>query len=167
MNTETRKTYSAKTIIDHWAEHEDEFPSIRSHSIGWGEPFCFGCGWLPPVTGQRIWDKAQRWLDKAHLEDWAYKHNDEVENIVYLCHLCHTDMPSFEERQSAMEWVENRPQAEWLWQVWTDRVFQDRSSPPNRNTTMFRARMKFLEAMNSARIQVAEDDSQSNPVRSE
>jgi hypothetical protein len=51
-------------------------PWLLSVYIGLGEPFCFKCQWLAPVTdGPGVWDKATSFLDRAHLITRSLKPN--------------------------------------------------------------------------------------------
>ena len=155
-----RKQHSIRSIIEYWQEHSDEFPNLWAHTDGWEEPFCFACGWMPPFESNRAlrMRKAQPWLDKAHLEDWAHAHNDTVDNMVLLCHLCHISMPSFQERKKAIRWVDEHPRTEWLWQSWTDAQISHRKYPPKRNTTIVRYRMRFLEMVNDIRARAEQEN---------
>ena len=71
------KPPSLSAIIDYWAEPDQEdkavLPNLRSWFIGWGEPFCFACGWLPPLRTDKAWAEkdVSQWLDLAHLIDHA------------------------------------------------------------------------------------------------
>ncbi len=137
---------SWKKIIKYWAEIDPDW--TYSYFIGWGEPFCFACEWLAPVPdgGIEAWDRASGWFDKAHLQDHCRGGSSEPFNIVPLCHLCHQDMPTFGDRDEALEWVKSHPKRDWKWQLWTQ-------AAPHKNTdrsrTMLRMRTKFLEFDNS------------------
>jgi hypothetical protein len=87
-----------------------------------GEPSCAACGWIVPDFGEshrRAWSRASAFLDGAHLQDHFYGGSTDFDNLLALCHLCHQEMPSFSDRNAAIEWVvahEGRPH----WQLWTD-----------------------------------------------
>lgn len=137
---------SIDAIVDYWVEHHDEFADLRSNFIGWGEPFCFACGWLPPVAPGRnfSWRSSGKWLDRAHLADRCVSDDDTPANIVMLCHLCHTDMPEHDDRAAAVAWVQHRRDREDTWQLYTDGVFRT-GDAATRSTTLMRARMQYLE----------------------
>ncbi|MGW4716832.1 HNH endonuclease [Nocardia sp. NPDC004260] len=147
--SQKRDMPSMNAIADHWRNAVPEWLErkvLDSHPNAWHWPFCFGCGWFAPVTGRRrdSWIRANGWLDRAHLADRARGGPDTPSNLVPLCHLCHDVMPSFDERAVALEWVRMRPRCEPLWQCHTDDRF-DSSYPPNRHTTLIRARARYLE----------------------
>lgn len=131
-----------KQIVDYW--HENEQPWLKGWYIGWGEPFCFACGWLPPIW-DGSWSLAHRWLDRAHLHDRAFGGPDEPSNLVPLCHLCHLDMPDSPTRTHGLNWVKDHRTRDFLFQLWTDVRLRNRT--PTRPTTLIQARMKFLEAI--------------------
>ncbi len=136
-----RSMPSMASIAKYWAKRDPSW--LRSHYIGWGEPFCFACGWLAPVSD---WVSAQRWFDRAHLQDRFFGGPDEPHNIVPLCHLCHHDMPDSETFEFGLQWVQNRPQCHWLFQVITDDGLTGVCNP-SRNTTLLRAQVRFLQIM--------------------
>ncbi|MDQ1249558.1 MAG: endonuclease [Actinomycetota bacterium] len=149
---------SMNAIIDYWRSQDR--PEIYSHVIGWGEPFCFACNWLPPVHDGRpdSWTKAGSWLDKAHLHDRIDGGADEPHNLVPLCHLCHHAMPAFgrygdyktavDATAAAWQWVTDRPD-KGFFQMWTDATLWGKK--PNRATTLVRAKMRYLEAVQQIR----------------
>lgn len=97
-------------IIDYWREAAREvFPNIRAHWTGWGEPFCFRCGWLAPLPDARVlnrWDFVGGWLELAHLHDFSGGGPTEPANIVPLCELCHHAMPEYPDGpEKAIAWV--------------------------------------------------------------
>jgi hypothetical protein len=123
------KPPSLSTIIDYWAEPDQEdkavLPNLRSWFIGWGEPFCFACGWLPPLRTDKAWAEkdVSQWLDLAHLIDHALGGSSEPSNLVPLCIFCHDAMPSFSERTPALEWIlgrEGKMPNPRIWQLFTD-----------------------------------------------
>lgn len=121
-----RSMPSMEMILDYWLDAAPKiFPEIRGAGTGWGEPFCFRCGWLAPIAaGQtRPWREAKGWLQRAHLRDHVSGGPDKPENLVPLCDLCHHAMPPFgSSRPHAIAWVRrvqpiSRP---WWWQMATD-----------------------------------------------
>lgn len=134
-------------IIDYWKEHTQ--PWMKPVVIGWGEPCCFACGWMPPVLG---WNQANAFLDRAHLQDHVVCGDDSPSNLVPLCHLCHSVMPEFDDRQQALDWVKSRYERycttrylrllQESWQSFTDN--HPNLHNPSRNT-MFRLRVVMLE----------------------
>ena len=131
-------------IVDYWRDHQE--PWLKAWYIGWGEPFCFACGWLPPARDGRAdsWRIANKWLDRAHLWDKFYGGPDEPFNIVPLCHLCHHDMPESHCTATGLQWVKDHPASDYMWQLWTDTTLRD---DPTHLTTVTRSRMRYLEAM--------------------
>jgi hypothetical protein len=137
-------------IIDYWrTDPVSDTPALKSYWIGFGEPFCFGCGWLPPVQYGRknSWRVAAKWLDRAHLKDHCNGGENEPPNLVPLCHLCHHGMPSFESRDAALQWVCDYPPQDWRLQIWTDFLYQ--GFTPTRNT-MIRVKLDCLRFIESA-----------------
>ena len=111
---------SIEAVIDFWVEQDVEW--LHGYYIGWGEPFCFACDWLPPVKdgGRAAWVRAGSWLDRAHLQDHVVAGDDSPSNIVMLCHLCHDEMPEHDDREEAIEWVKVHPRRPEMWQKFTD-----------------------------------------------
>jgi len=101
---------------------------LVSLKIGWGEPFCFKCGWLAPVPdgGKEAWHGARGWLEVAHLADWCLTGAAEPSDCVPLCVECHRDMPPCSTREEAIAWVAvpRRREPVWCgWQFFTDAIF--------------------------------------------
>jgi hypothetical protein len=83
----------------------ESFPELRCFSIGWGEPFCFRCGWLAPTgeaadypsdwpaarTIDAAWQASRGWLERCHLQDHCYGGSVDPLNLVPLCVLCHEE----------------------------------------------------------------------------
>lgn len=134
-------------IVQYWREEEDT-SWLASSYIGWGEAFCFGCGWLPPVPdGSRSWASASSWLERAHLQDHVIAGDDSPANLVMLCHLCHDLMPCFDDRDEALAWVQALPEKDQMWQLFTDLVVEtdpERYRRESRTKTL-RLRTQFLE----------------------
>lgn len=107
-------------VIEFWRHQDVDW--LRASRLGWGEPFCFACGWLPRVIDGKpgSWEMAGKWLDKAHLQDHVVSGDDSARNLVMMCHLCHSIMPEFDDRDLALAWVRDRPRAPSLWQAFTD-----------------------------------------------
>ena len=99
---------SVATVVKYWREHPQ--PWIKGVVIGWNIPFCFACGWIPPVKIHEgfKWKGASRFLERAHLQDHCVRGNDKPSNIVLLCPLCHRAMPRFQSRKEALHWVSER-----------------------------------------------------------
>lgn len=122
-------------IAAYWYEHATEvFPDVKGTAVGWGEPFCFRCGWLAPIPTNdppvaknahtfHMWNRIGGWLERAHLHDRAAGGSDTPDNIVPLCHPCHYAMPQFtDSRDEAIAWVMPAPAkaCDRLWQFATD-----------------------------------------------
>lgn len=138
-----RNAYHLYDVAEHWRSTSYETSPLSSAAfwrIGLGEPSCFRCGWLPPVASasdllydtpdapmarrlRKVWGygHAARFLDLAHLEDYCYRQNDAIGNVLPLCHYpCHVDMPSFRSCDDALRWInEGSPCPAW-WQYVTD-----------------------------------------------
>jgi hypothetical protein len=140
-----------RAIIDYWRDNPQPF--LKSWYIGWGEPFCFACGWLAPVADGRpdSWARASAWLDRAHLHERVFGGSDDPSNLVMLCHLCHDVYPAVRTREGGLEWVAARPDCDELFQAFTDRKFLDRQFPPTRSATMIRAHRDYLQIICGAR----------------
>lgn len=123
----TRRRPQITKVIDHWRLHDPEvFPDSHAFWIGWGEPFCFRCGWLPPLPEEwngDPWVAVGGWLELAHLHDHCAGGPDEPANLVPLCAICHRIMPDFPDGpKRAIEWVRaSQPiSGPWWWQMATD-----------------------------------------------
>jgi hypothetical protein len=136
-----RKTFRLYDVAVRWRT-SDELPDAYFRFIGLGEPSCFRCGWLPPIDDvgalreehpdwnaerrrRKTWRLAQRFLDAAHLEDFCDTRNNDLSNVLPLCHFpCHHDMPEFRagERAAALAWVETGERRPGWWQAATDHI---------------------------------------------
>lgn len=140
MPPEARRP-SLPTIAFAWEElgHHglrEIFPGNDALAIGWGEPFCFRCGWLAPVLEaadhppewdfrrviSRVWGDASGWLERAHLHDRQFGGNDDPLNFAPLCVLCHLSQPACRTRAEGITFVNSPPEQHlrWLVQVITD-----------------------------------------------
>mgnify|MGYP001744170858 CR=1 FL=1 len=92
-------------VVKYWSEHPK--PWMKGVVIGWNIPFCFACGWIPPMKIHEgfKWEGASRFLERAHLQDHCVCGNDKPSNLVFLCPLCHSAMPRFKSRKKALRWV--------------------------------------------------------------
>jgi hypothetical protein len=111
-----------------WKDQED-VPGDWVKFRGIGEPMCFRCGWMPPVDDEqelsKSWRDAGRYLDRAHLADYVITGDNSLRNMIPLCHYpCHRTMPSFNQRDDALDWVATgngvHPAATGYWQRTTD-----------------------------------------------
>lgn len=133
-----RNMPSLPKIIDYWAadRHSDAFPNLAARAIGWGEPFCFRCGWLSPIPEDVLseppakpvdpWKYANGWLQRAHLAERFEGGADRVDNLVPMCSLCHRQMPEqFKEREPAIAWINawDPDSRNPFWQLATDFAF--------------------------------------------
>lgn len=153
--SDNRGMPSMDRIIDYWRQQDRPELEAIATEIGWGAPFCFGCGWMPPVVRDRktSWKVAGGWLDRAHLHDRFDGGPDEPHNIVPLCHQCHDDMPEFgsydgetaeEAKAAAWQWVTERPPVQPLFQVWTDMDMCLKNRVPSR-LTVLKSKVRYLE----------------------
>ena len=170
MPSHPRKMASLEAIADYWetAEETDRvLPDLKSRWIGWGEAFCFGCGWLAPVRrpyAPDTWKELRlgSFLERAHLVDHCIGGGGEPSNLVPLCVFCHDVMPQLCTRESALEWVAAQPNgrgSEWsLWQTFTDRYARKSSySRGSSRTRMYRLKARFLELqLRNAKAELAE-----------
>ncbi|MBM0235888.1 HNH endonuclease [Micromonospora sp. ATA32] len=106
----TRRTLRIAAVVDYWQTAAPAvFPNLHSAAIGWGEPFCFRCGWLAPVPADcddDLWVVARSWLELAHLHNHAAGGSGDPSNVVPLCALCHRAMPpSMNGNDRAIAWV--------------------------------------------------------------
>jgi hypothetical protein len=164
---------SLDQIIMAWAELgsdelEQIFPGLYCRWIGWGEPFCFRCGWLAPGPEAadfptedadksivQAWRAATGWLERAHLCDDQYAGSAELLNLVPLCVLCHETQPPCESREEGIAFVNsgcNRPI--WAIQLVTDGLYRDIRHPGKGLALrkMLRAGMLVAEVLNDELI---------------
>ncbi|MET7671140.1 HNH endonuclease [Micromonospora luteifusca] len=121
-------------IVQYWrGSYEEVFPSLEAAYIGWGEPFCFRCGWLAPVddtqaTPAETWNSARGWLDRAHLQDLALGGSNGPENLVPLCRQCHDIMDPCDSRAEGIAYVNDGIPVDSWWQMHTDAVFRSEAN---------------------------------------
>jgi hypothetical protein len=130
------------------------FPDLRCFGIGWGEPFCFRCGWLAPTpeaadyphdwpaerTIRYAWDRASAWLERAHLHDHSHGGPEEPLNLVPLCPLCHEQQPVSRTRETGIAFVNEGPDvppvmAKYV-QMCTDGLFRGDTSRPEKGAAL-------------------------------
>lgn len=118
--TRVRRSISAWSVAEYWMSqpHCGGFEVLYMDS---GEPGCFRCSWRTPVQDweklSTEYNRAGKWLDKAHLVDMCRGGVDDVHNIVLLCKPCHKIMPSFPSGWRAWEWVHNGVSVYEGWQL--------------------------------------------------
>lgn len=134
------------------------FPDLRCYAIGWGEPFCFRCGWLAPSKEaadyprkwpaekaiDAAWEAAQGWLERCHLHDHLFGGSVEPLNIVPMCVLCHEEQPNCRSRAEGIAFVNSpcrRQSYMWAMQMATDEMGRGRRRPGKAGAmrTMLRA----------------------------
>ncbi|WP_327038508.1 HNH endonuclease [Micromonospora maris] len=133
-------------IVQYWrVGYEKVFPNLKASYIGWGEPFCFRCGWLAPVddtqaTLAAVWNSAQGWLDRAHLQDLALGGSNQPENLVPLCRQCHDIMDPCETRVEAIAYINDGIPVDSWWQMHTDTIFGSETNhySPTHKTKLMR-----------------------------
>lgn len=106
----SRRTVRIAAVVDYWTTAAPAvFPNLHSTAIGWGEPFCFRCGWLAPAPAESdddLWVVSRSWLELAHLHNHAAGGSDDPSNVVPLCRFCHRAMPtSMDGSERAIAWV--------------------------------------------------------------
>lgn len=151
-----RRMPSLLKIAGYWMSADEThrlLPQLKSHWIGWGEPFCFACGWLAPTPdGVDAWAEVRLsgWMDRAHLVDHAYGGSTHPSNLVPLCLLCHDSMTAtggFIDRAQALAWL-NEHESEMfqpaLWQVYTDGLGRSRADC-SRKAHLLRRRGDYLQ----------------------
>jgi hypothetical protein len=115
-------------IAAYWAgTGAPEFPNLVARAIGWGEPFCFRCGWLVPIPEEGTitsrWKAAEGWLDRAHLVAHVNGGSGKAENLVPLCSLCHSLQPESIDGTAVIDWINGAEHCPWWWQIMTDGIF--------------------------------------------
>ena len=122
------------------------FPNLRCFGIGWGEPFCFRCGWLAPGKEAadyqqdrpyeraiaETWDSKAGWLERAHLHDHAEGGSMDPLNLVPLCVLCHELQPACATREAGIDFVNSEPVHEdlvWIQQLVSDELYREVRRP--------------------------------------
>lgn len=157
-----RRRVSWRAVIDYWSSRgapTQDLPHLASHWIGWEEPFCFRCGWMPPPRpALRGWQGTGGWLEQAHLVDRFIGGPDVPENLVPLCFLCHDAMPDlFTLRSAALQWISlaTHPMPEpGAWQMFTDgSIPRLRLSGKGHRSTMLRLRGDFFLARADPELQ--------------
>jgi hypothetical protein len=107
-------------LIDYWRRQNASW--LKSYYIGFGEPFCFACGWLAPVLdGQPdSWDSAiKKWLFLTHIAG----QEDTVENLVPLCATCtqqKRQAGDFESLEHGRQWIAEHYDCDSALQMYTD-----------------------------------------------
>jgi hypothetical protein len=149
-----RQMVSLAQISAYWANADETpkvLPGLMSEHIGWGEPFCFACGWMTPTPdGPNAWRNItlNGWLDRAHLVDHSLGGSGKASNLVPLCQFCHLAMPQmFGERSDALDWVNERESSmpePHMWQLFTD---TESSGRPASRSRMQRMRADYLERL--------------------
>jgi hypothetical protein len=144
---------SLAAIEKHWEcldrdELKAIFPDHGVFGIGWGEPFCFRCGWLAPVADypaverrlkragklkgldecavrnrvyDATWNGAGGWLQRAHLRDHCHGGAETPDNIVPMCLSCHDHMPDCRTRDEGLAYVNEDALVSIFLQMLTDR----------------------------------------------
>lgn len=120
MSNRSRRRIHPAHVADYWLARWKGTPlgdvpaGFAQLVVDPGEPPCFRCGWRVPDTYcdtsyRNIWDKANKWLDIAHLCDFSADGVDDVQNVVMLCRACHRTMPPFTDGVDALAWVQDCP----------------------------------------------------------
>ncbi len=115
-------------IVQYWrGRYGEVFPNLQASYVGWGEPFCFRCGWLAPVDDTQTTLAAFGTPPEAGLtahtcRTWPSVVNGP-ENLVPLCRQCHDIMDPCESRAEAIAYVNDGILADSWWQIHTDAVF--------------------------------------------
>lgn len=148
-------------IVQWWMTNEPDVSKARY--IGWGEPFCFRCGWLAPVPDtqdpMQAWRRSSGWLERAHLVNLSTGEPDANEpwNLVPVCVLCHVDMSDTiatrDEYAKAVrvytDWQSNQRSA-W-WQLATDMAATTNAEPMSRGSIV-RLYRSVVGALTDSRV---------------
>jgi hypothetical protein len=93
------------------AEGRERLPG--NSALGdWGEPSCFGCGWMAtdpdePPDIWSVWDQAS--LQRCHLVPHALGGPDTASNLVLLCARCHSEAPDVADPDYMLGWINAHP----------------------------------------------------------
>ncbi len=119
----------------------ETFPQNSASGIGWGEPFCFRCGWLAPVKDcaayergsvddklTKVWNSAGGWLERCHLQDHAHGGAEDPSNLVPMCVACHWHQPACETQERGVAYVNENVRCPVGVQVMTDVLYMGKRS---------------------------------------
>lgn len=131
--SERKNRPSLIAVVNYWIEHaETDWPKLNQRS-DWGEPICWRCGWHAQDKNEIVGDplektwKAVDYLERSHLVDHQLGGPFTPDNVALLCHSCNMGMPMFEDKQQAIEWINNTSPAQELLEV-LRKVFGDNTS---------------------------------------
>jgi hypothetical protein len=142
-----------RTIQWYWEEHRGTltiFPDLPVRMIGWGEPFCFRCGWLAPVKDwaaytqgssedkmTKVWNGAAGWLERCHLQDNAFGGSEQPMNLVPMCVACHEQQPLSETWATGVAYVNQHVRCPAGLQAMTDLLYMERRRNAESNKRRF------------------------------
>lgn len=71
---------SVATVVTYWRTHPQ--PWMKGVVIGWNIPFCFACGWIPPVKIHKgfKWKDTSRFLERAHARSLRTRERQTIEH---------------------------------------------------------------------------------------
>lgn len=166
--TQKRNMPSVAKVFRYWYEQYNEIAEgdgfndlcsgLQNMYYDPGEPCCMRCGWRVPEVKEikearakslnAVWNKANQWLDRAHLADHMQGGSSEPENLFMLCGPCHDKMPSFSDRNKALEWVTTftRPKNFAMWQMCTE-ADENNQAPFMSSREVLRGKRLFNEML--------------------
>jgi hypothetical protein len=100
-------------VVKYWVKEEESFPQYLTDVYGVepDRPACFGCGRRPPYDGMGEHFNAKReWnaTTSLKLAQLAKDGPTVPSNYVLLCWYCHRVMPTHDNREAAISWVNAR-----------------------------------------------------------
>ncbi len=144
---------SLRTIQRYWEMHQDTltvFPDLEARMIGWGEPFCFRCGWLALVKDwaaytrgsnedkmTKTWNGAAGWLERCHLQDNMSGGSEQPENLVPMCVACHEQQPPSKAWATGVAYVNENVRCPPGVQVLTDMLYAGKRRNDESNKRRF------------------------------
>ena len=110
---QVRKNHSAIAIVNYWVGLEKQTKNVAPWTTfwDWNEPACMAGGWWNKSCGEKL-TNAQRWassaLEKCHITPLYLTQDDDVSNMVLMCHRCHLDQPDSLDAQVTYGYMRQR-----------------------------------------------------------
>ncbi len=107
-----RKKHSAISIVNYWVSWEKrEKKSPPWGDWDWNEPACMAGGWWDQSCDMKS-TNAQRWassgLEKCHVTPCYLTQDDDISNMVLMCHGCHSDQPDSLDARVTYDYMRQR-----------------------------------------------------------